>query len=82
MSQDEISEIVGISRQTYSSIETKKRKLPWTTYMSLLFVFYYNADTKQAVEDAGVFPESLKKSMNTNHRREPQWGYLSGIGAV
>lgn len=27
ISQDEISNIIGISRQTYSSIETKKRKI-------------------------------------------------------
>ena len=30
MSQDDVGEIVGLSRQTYSSIETKKRKMTWT----------------------------------------------------
>lgn len=74
MTQDEISEIIGVSRQTYSSIETRKRKLPWTTYMSLLMVFYFNPDTKEALESAGLFPEDLKNTLMVNHRREENWG--------
>ena len=36
ISQDDISNIVGISRQTYSAIETKKRKMSWNTFLSLI----------------------------------------------
>lgn len=74
MTQDEISEIIGVSRQTYSSIETRKRKLPWTTYMSLLMVFYFNPDTREALESADLFPEELKNTLMINHRREENWG--------
>ena len=45
MIQDEISEIVGLSRQTYSSFETRKRKMTWSNFMSILFVFYFNLAT-------------------------------------
>lgn len=69
MTQDEIGEIVGISRQTYSSIETRKRKLSWTTYRSLLFVFYFDSDTRESIENADLFPENLKKTLNVNDRR-------------
>lgn len=69
MTQDEISEMIGVSRQTYSSIETKKRKMSWCQYMSLLFVFYYNPATKEAVENAGVFPEELKGLLCTDNRK-------------
>lgn len=68
MTQDELSDIIGVSRQTYSSIETKKRNMPWTTYMALLLVFYYNPATRDAIESAGVFPAELKKAMDINHR--------------
>lgn len=68
MAQGEISESVGISRQTYSSIEIRKRKLPWTTYLSLPFVFYFNSDTRESIESADSFPEDLKKTLNVNHR--------------
>ena len=69
MTQDEISEIIGVSRQTYSSIETRKRKLPWTTYMSLLLVFYFNSDTREALENAALFPQELKNVLMLNHRK-------------
>ena len=69
MTQDEISAIIGVSRQTYSSIETRKRKLSWTTYMSLLLVFYFNPDTRGALESAELFPEELKNTLKLNHRK-------------
>ena len=42
LSQDELAGILGISRQTYSSIETKKRKMSWGTFLSLILFFYHN----------------------------------------
>lgn len=74
ITQDEISAIIGVSRQTYSSIETRKRKLSWTTYMSLLMIFYFNPDTREALESANLFPEELKNVLKVNHRREENWG--------
>lgn len=50
MTQDGISKIIGVSRQTYSSVETKKRKMIWGLFMSLLFIFYYNPATRDSVE--------------------------------
>ena len=69
LTQDEISDLIGISRQTYSSIETRKRKLTWNNYMSLLFLFYFNPATRDAVESAGVFSDELKKAMSVDRRR-------------
>ena len=68
MTQDEASEIIGVSRQTYSSIETRKRNLSWTTYMALLMVFYNNPATRSDVENAGLFPDELKHAVELNHR--------------
>lgn len=36
ITQEELCSIVGISRQTYSSIETKKRKMSWNIYLSFV----------------------------------------------
>lgn len=70
MTQDEISEIAGLSRQTYSALETRKRKMTWSNFMALLFVFYFNPATKEAVENAGLFPEGLRNIMQINHRED------------
>ena len=69
MTQDEISEIAGLSRQTYSALETRKRKMTWSNFMALLFVFYFNPAPREAVEMAGIIPKELKKAMSINHRR-------------
>lgn len=68
MTQDEISEIAGISRQTYSALETRKRNTTWSNIMALLFVFYFNPVTRNEIENAGLFPEELKSVLKTNHR--------------
>ena len=36
ISQSELSNIIGVSRQTYSAIETKKRDMSWNVFLSLI----------------------------------------------
>ena len=36
LSQEELADRIGISRQTYGGIETKKREMNWTIFMALL----------------------------------------------
>lgn len=37
ITQEEIANLIGVSRQTYSSTERKVRKMSWSTYLSLVF---------------------------------------------
>lgn len=68
LSQDDLSSIIGISRQTYSSIETKKRKMSWNTFLSLILVFENNEKTRGLLEAIGAFPSELKQVLNTDRR--------------
>lgn len=68
ISQNDLSKMIGVSRQTYSSIETKKWKMTWNMFLSLLFVFRYNDKTSEILERVGVFPESLKNMLNIDNR--------------
>lgn len=68
LSQDELSNIIGISRQTYSGIENKKRRMSWNTFLSLILLFGYNEKTATYVNAVGVFPPSLKEVLNINKR--------------
>lgn len=70
LSQEELSGIIGISRQTYSAIETKKRTMSWSTFMSLILLYGYNEKTTNMVEAAGAFPPSLRKTLSINKRME------------
>lgn len=68
ITQEELSDMVGISRPTYSAIETKKRKMSWNVYLSLLMVFTQNEKTAPIIDRIGAFPDNLKSSMNISKR--------------
>lgn len=68
LSQDDLSDIIGISRQTYSSIETKKRQMSWNVFLSLILMFDNNEKTKSMLEKSGAFPDSLREMLNINRR--------------
>lgn len=62
VSQTEIANLIDISRQTYSSIETKKRKMSWGTFLSLILVFDNNQQTHSLIRKEGLFPQSIIKN--------------------
>lgn len=68
LSQDDLSSIIGISRQTYSSIETKKRRMSWNTYLSLILVFENNEKTKNLLGAIGAFPKELIEVIQIDRR--------------
>lgn len=73
ISQGDISSIIGISRQTYNAIETKKRQMSWNTFLSLILFYGYNEKTTDYVESIGAFTPFLKRILNVNRRtREDQ----------
>ena len=71
LSQDEVSNLIGISRQTYCAIETQKRKMSWNNFISLLFLFWYNEKTKVLVSAIDVFPEELQTTLSCGNQGDP-----------
>ena len=71
LSQDEVSNIIGISRQTYCAIETQKRKMSWSNFISLLFLFWYNEKTQVLVSAIDVFPEELQATLRCGNQEDP-----------
>lgn len=63
ISQDELSRRIGISRQTYSLIETKKQKMTWVTFMAMIAFFENNTKTKEALEGMGLTTDSAFKAL-------------------
>ena len=68
LSQTELSNIVGISRQTYSAIETKKRAMSWGTFLTLALFFEHNEKTRPILVNIGAFPVELEQMLNINKR--------------
>ena len=59
ITQEEISEIVGISRQTYSAIESGKRVMSWQVFLSLVLFFDANKATHSLLHHLECFPNVL-----------------------
>lgn len=59
-SQAEMGELIGVSRQTYSMIETQKKEMGWTVYMALILVFSSNPKTASLLEFCGAYPDRLR----------------------
>lgn len=57
VSQEEMGEMLGITRQTYSAIETGRRIMSWSQYLSLIFIFEHNEETYEAIKQMGLHPE-------------------------
>ena len=66
LTQEELSSLVGISRQTYYAYENKKRVLPWNTYLSLLLFFDTNVNTHSMLRDVGAYPMELMRRVERN----------------
>lgn len=64
-SQEVIAEKIGISRQTYSGIETGKREMTWTIFLALLASFQNNEQTKTMIDQINGFGDSMTKVMES-----------------
>ncbi len=64
ISQEELANLLGISRQTYSAIERKTRKMSWSTYLSLIFFFDHNKNTHKMLRMLSLFPKDLIARFN------------------
>ena len=51
VSQEEIADRIGVSRQTYSAIETGRRTMSWTTFLALIAYFQKNENTKDMLNN-------------------------------
>lgn len=50
ISQGEIAEYIGISRQTYCALEIGKRQMSWNTFLSLFLFFISNSETNNLLK--------------------------------
>ncbi|EFB74561.1 helix-turn-helix transcriptional regulator [Subdoligranulum variabile] len=65
ISQEELANLLGISRQTYSGLESGKRHMSWCTYLSLVFLFHEIRSTREMIEGLHVFPADLFIKFNS-----------------
>ncbi|WP_066925652.1 helix-turn-helix transcriptional regulator [Murdochiella massiliensis] len=72
ISQEELANLIGMSRQTYYGIETGKRKMSWAAYIALIFFFHNFNATKEMVDDLKIYPIELIMKYNDEIYRDEQ----------
>lgn len=74
LSQAELANLLGVTRQTLSAVESGARELTWGNFISLLYVFTQNEETIPLLETLGIYtPElaSLFRVTNISRLKEP-----------
>ena len=61
LSQTQLADCFGVTRQTISSIENQSRELSWTNFLSLLFLFLQNAQTAKLLPVMGIYTDELAR---------------------
>ena len=72
ITQEEIAEIIGVSRHTIISIENKKRPMTWNTYLSLVLVFSGNPDTMLLMKVMGVVTDDLESLISPKKKEKKE----------
>ena len=64
ITQEELANILGVSRQTYYSLETGKRKMSWTIFLAIVFVFDSVRETSEMIRNLRIYPIDLFMRFN------------------
>ena len=64
ITQEELANIIGVSRQTYYSLETWKREMTWPVFLALIFVFDSVKETSEMIRDLRIYPIDLVLRFN------------------
>lgn len=64
ISQEDLCNMIGTSRQTLSAIETRRRVMMWSTYLSMILFFDNNIDTREMLRNSSAYPGEIILRMN------------------
>ena len=59
VSQEELANRIGLSRNMLACIETKKKEMSWITFVALALLFLKNEDTAPIFKSLNIYDEEL-----------------------
>ena len=59
MSQEDLADIIGNSRYTIMSIESKSRRMTWGTFLSLILLFDKKPETSALLRALDIYTDEL-----------------------
>lgn len=61
LNQAELADLIGVTRQTISAMENGTRDISWSNFLSLLFLFTQNTETKELLSVLGIYTAELEQ---------------------
>ena len=71
ISQGEIADYIGVSRQTYCALEMGKRKMSWNTFLSLFLFFISNSETNHLLKTKKGFISQVYQALQYTSNEIP-----------
>lgn len=68
ITQDELADRLGLSRQTISAIENEKREMQWSTFSVLLMYFAGDNEIRPIMTAVGVINEKVAEIFNISKK--------------
>lgn len=67
ITQQELADRIGITRNTLTTFERKKKKLSWCYFVSLYLIFSMNQETKLLMDSLSIHSVELEKYFLFKH---------------
>ncbi len=61
LTQSELAAKLGISRQTVIALESGKRPMTWSTFLSLVFIFSKYEETQKLLGVLDIYPQEFEE---------------------
>ena len=63
LTQEQLANLIGVSRHTVMQIENKKVKLSWSNFLSLLLIFTKNSETDKLLNILEIYTDELNSEL-------------------
>lgn len=60
ITQEELAEKIGLTRQTLTLVESRKREMSWNMFLSLMMIFYNNKATRPMLDIFEIYTDGLE----------------------
>ncbi len=63
LTQEQLANLIGVSRHTIMQVENKKAKLSWSNFLSLLLIFTKNSETDRLLNILEIYTDELNNEL-------------------
>lgn len=74
LSQEELAELLGVTRQTISSFENGQRKMTWSVFLALILIFFRNEPTKRLLVAFNIYTPELNNFLIVSNKNNKEKG--------